>query len=351
MATSWVKRMLKPLVISRYQRWSNEGWNSNHLLHVAIECWPGFARDDWIEAIDREFPEWAQQVELRFIDKRVDGYALAPEMHVYASPWLTSDFVKLASELKWVHLAVGGVEFLEGIDLKPDLVITTSAGMAARGIAEHVIGLMISLDRRLYLARDRQQRWRWKQDGIIERIRGLQGRTVGVIGLGHNGLAVARLAKAIGMRVIGMAKHHKHVIEDLDVYDTPAKLPELLRESDFVVLCVPLNQETKGLIGGKELEMLGQDSYLINVSRGELVDEKALSLALRRGVVCGAALDVLSEEPPPRFHPLQRCPNLIITPHVAGNIYTFGKEIRSRFVCNLKAFLAGSSMEGLYQSV
>jgi phosphoglycerate dehydrogenase-like enzyme len=155
----------------------------------------------------------------------------------------------------------------------------------------------------------------------------------------------------MGMRVIGLDKQSQLKMEGVEVMCGLEKLPELLARVDFLVLCVPLTEETRGLIGRKEITMLGRNSYLINVARGGIVDEEALGWALRRRVIAGAALDVLSSEPPSPFHVLRNCPNLILTPHVAGNIYTFRDAIIQRFVRNLKAFVNGSELEGIYTRV
>lgn len=172
---------------------------------------------------------------------------------------------------------------------------------------------------------------------------------MGIIGLGNNGQALASLALSNGLRVIGIDIHSNLTIKGVEI--CRGGLPELLSISDFVVLCVPLTRTTKKMIGYEELKKMKKNAYLINISRGEVVDESALAWALRKGIIKGAGLDVLSLEPPPIFHPLRGCPNLIITPHVAGNIYTYRDAIRERFVSNIKAFIGGVSLKGLYYGV
>lgn len=346
-----IRQTARQILAGWYQRRFDAQWNRGQQLKVLIETGAGFTANDWIKALNSDFDGWEQLLEVRFVRNSLERYALAPGMDVYVSTWLTSDLLARSRQLRWVHLTIAGVEFLEELEIPPHVKITIASGVAAEGIAEHVIGLMIVLDRRLDLAIKQQQRWVWNQEGIVEHIRGLRGRTVGVVGLGHNGQAVARLAKAVGMRVIGLTRQPEQTIEEVEVVYGLDGLPTLLSQSDFVVMCVPLTRETHGLVGKAELDALGHDSYLINVARGGVVDERDLAWALRKGIIAGAALDVLSVEPPSGFHPLRRCPNLIITPHVAGNIYTFRHEIRRRFVHNLKAFVSGGELEGLYQHV
>ena len=343
-----LKRLLIRIYSEHYRKRHNIRWSDSSLLHTAIECWSGYTEDDWTQTLDNDFSQWRRFIEVHFIHNRFERYALAPEMNLYASTWLTADLLRLAPQLKWVQLLTTGVEFLEGMDITPQLKITTISGVASSGVAEHVIGLMIALDRRFDLAFLRQQRWKWRQGGIVEHIRGVRGRTVGIIGLGNIGRSVAILAKSMGLEVLGMSRsRHQEIGEINDWYGQDDLIP-LLNRADFAVLCLPLTKETKGMIGQEELMALGRDSYLINVARGELVDEDSLAWALRKGAIAGAALDVLSIEPPSRRHPLRGCPNLLITPHIAGNIYTFRQEVKKRFVHNLRAFLDGTEMEGTY---
>lgn len=346
-----IRRITKQIFSKWYRRRYNVQWNNSQRLKVLIETWSGFTATGWIKTLNNDFDGWEQFIEVHFVKNSLERYILAPEMEVYVSTWLTSDLLAQSCRLRWVHLAIAGVEFLEDMRIPPEVKVTTAVGVAADSLAEHVIGLFIMLARRLDLAVKRQRRWSWEQKGIVEKIRTLKGGKVGIVGLGHNGLAVARLARALGMRVVGLDKRRELTSEDVETVYQPSALLVLLMESDFVVLCVPLTRETRGLIGRPELEALGCSSYLINVARGEVVDEDALGWALRNGIIAGAAIDVLSIEPPPRFNSLRRCPNLIITPHMAGNIYSFRDEIRRRFVSNLKAFASGDELESLYQNV
>jgi D-3-phosphoglycerate dehydrogenase len=134
-----------------------------------------------------------------------------------------------------------------------------------------------------------------------------------------------------------------------DVAQRCASLDELLAQSDFVLLCVPLSAATRRMITAKELNRMKKSAYLINVARGEVVDERDLARRLKQHDIAGAATDVLSEEPPSFFHTLYGCPNLIITPHVAGNIYTYREAIRRRFVMNMRAFIEKKPLDGLYK--
>jgi phosphoglycerate dehydrogenase-like enzyme len=158
--------------------------------------------------------------------------------------------------------------------------------------------------------------------------RDLCDRTLGAIGLGHIGSHVVALARALGMRAVAVTRSpsperaEQHGLEWLGGLDS---LPRLLRESDFALVCVPLTPETTGLIGPRELELLGPDSYLLNVARGPVVDESALYVALREGTIAGAAIDVwyrypreVGERTMPASFPFWELENVVMTPHSAG---------------------------------
>lgn len=165
----------------------------------------------------------------------------------------------------------------------------------------------------------------------------LDGKTMGIVGFGRIGQAVARFALAFGMRVIASTPRAPHLPEGVQRVD----LDTLFRESDVVSLHCPLTEQTQGLINRDRLALMKATAYLINTSRGQLVDERALADALNAGRLAGAGLDVLSIEPPLRDHPLVMARNCYVTPHIAWAT----REARQRLMCaaveNVAAFLAG----------
>ena len=177
----------------------------------------------------------------------------------------------------------------------------------------------------------------------------LGGRTVGVVGMGHIGREVARLAKAFGCRVLAIRRSYRERGADppADEALPPADLDYLLGESDFVVLAAPLSEETAGLIGERELRLLGPHGYLINVARGGLVDEPALVRALRSGAIAGAALDVYEREPLPVESALWGLDNVILTPHIAAGTEHYEERATEIFCANLRRYLGGEPLEQL----
>jgi phosphoglycerate dehydrogenase-like enzyme len=334
-----IKKIAAPFLIGSHQcaPWSNDR------LHVLIECIAGFTVTDWYQTMDQNCPEWKQFWDVKFFSNFAVRNKYIQDADILIGTWFSGELMKQSPRLKLVQLAMAGTEFLDDLGAGKEIKIATAAGLSARGAAEHVLMLILALDRRLDVAVRQQNRRQWKQGRILRNIRGLRGRTAGIVGMGNIGSAVASLLSGMQMTVV---YHDTLVDEKCDGAERCASLEKLLTMSDFVILCVPLNATTRRLITTNELSMMKKSAYLINISRGEVVDERDLARGLKQRVIAGAATDVLTAEPPSIFHPLYGCPNMIITPHVAGNIYTYRDAIRKRFVRNIKAFMSGGILEG-----
>ncbi len=246
--------------------------------------------------------------------------------------------------LRWIQFLGAGIEgSLSPELLTSDIVLTNASGVHAIPIAEHVLGMMLMFARVLHRCVRQQMHAEWNRDGFREQVRELHGATVGVVGLGAIGSAVAERAKALGMRVIATRRSMQSPPEYVDVLLPPHRLHDLLRESEYVVLCVPLTPETRGMIGEAELRQMRRDAILINIARGQVVDQSALIRTLQEGWIAGAGLDVFDPEPLPPDSPLWTMPNVIITPHVSGVNPHYGTRVGDIFVRNLHAFLAGDT--------
>jgi D-3-phosphoglycerate dehydrogenase len=219
-----------------------------------------------------------------------------------------------------------------------DIVVTNTPGVNAHAVAEHTLALMLAIARKIP-AMDRGVRdGQWPRAMLVQ----LEGKTLGLIGLGAIGRRVATLASAFGMRVLATtwgpddgraaAVGARHV-----------RLETLLRESDFVSLHLRLNAETKGLLDAHELAMMKRSAYLINTARGALVDRDALFDALRTHRIAGAGLDVFHEEPIPAGDPLLALPNVVMTPHNAGTTEEVIALGLRRAVENVERFVRGGS--------
>lgn len=247
----------------------------------------------------------------------------------------------------WIQTLNSGVDSydLDGL-AERGTAVTNAAGVAANPIAEQVLGYMLTFERRIHKGIRQQERaGTWRKYSAGE----LRGKTLGIVGVGAIGTRVAELAAGFDTDVIG-TKRTPETAPDVVEAHPPSWLPELLVRSDYVVLACPLVEETRGLIGREELMTMGSDAVLVNVARGEIVDEPALETALQQGRIRGAALDVFDEEPLPADSPLWDLPNAVVTPHMAGSTPKYADRIGELFVENYQRYTDGE-LEGLQNRV
>lgn len=227
---------------------------------------------------------------------------------------------RAATKLRWIQSAGAGVEWLWRTPAiaESDVVVTNTRGAHAATIAEHAFGLLLSLTRALRRFDEYQRREEWARGQIAEGIVGLKGMTMGIVGFGNIGRAIARRARGFEMEVRAVDARPVPGNEDVaDVWPLD-RLPDLCRRADVVVVSAPLTPQTKGMIGREQLGLMREGSLLLAMSRGGIIQEPALVEALQSGRLAGAGLDVTETEPLPADDPLWRAPNLIITPHSSG---------------------------------
>jgi phosphoglycerate dehydrogenase-like enzyme len=274
--------------------------------------------------------------------------ALADVEVIFGPVALPLELFDAAPKLRWFQALTAGVDQLteRGL-LDRGFTVTKVSGLASNAIAEYAMASMLMLAKGLHTMIRNQAEHRWAFRFNAE----LRGKTVGIVGYGSIGKATARLAKAFGMRVVACRRRSGDPDPDCDRMRPYTALHELLGESDFVVLSVPLTEETRGLIGADELRAMRRTAYLVNVARGPVVDQEALIAALREGTIAGAGLDVFDPEPLPEDSALWDLPNVIITPHISGAIEGYGHRASELFVANLRRFLAGEPLENVVDPV
>ena len=244
-----------------------------------------------------------------------------------------------APNAKWLHMFAAGTDDPVFAELRRrGTRLTHSAGSSATPIAHTVIMHTIALCRGARELAVAQQQRRWAERDVTD----VEGRTMGIIGLGSIGAEVARLAQHFGIRVIGV-RRSPHGDEPCETWPTQ-RLHELLPLVDDLVLTAPLTDATRNIIGATELALLPRGAHLINIGRGQLVDEPALIAALQSGHLGGAALDVFVVEPLPADNPLWDLPNVIVTPHSAGGTPLATERAAEIFAGNLGRYLRNESL-------
>lgn len=244
-----------------------------------------------------------------------------------------------APSARWLHMFSAGLDHpVFGLLADRGVTVTHSAGSSSVPIAHTVMMQLIALCRDARPLAIAQSAREWANRGTAD----VEGRRVGIVGLGAIGGEVARLAPHFGMEVIGLRRNPTGE-EPCETWPI-GRLHELLPRIDDLVLTAPLNDGTRGIIGATELALLPRGAHVVNVGRGELVDEPALIDALRSGQVGAAALDVFAVEPLPADSPLWDLPNVIVTPHSAGTTPLAARRAADIFAANLARWVNGSTL-------
>jgi phosphoglycerate dehydrogenase-like enzyme len=262
-------------------------------------------------------------------------------------------------KLRWMQVGSAGVEALvdnTAVDWK--VIVTNASGVQSVGIAEYVMGMLLVFARKFPVLLHNHEQRNWPTgEGLWAKLEGteLRGRTLGMIGYGSIGSAVAQLAHAFGMRVLACKR--QPTVHQVPRWNPPGagdpggliperfygpeQLCECVAGCDYVVVACPMTRETRGMINETLLRAMQPHAVLINVGRGGVMDEEALGRALRGGWIAGAALDVVAREPLPEDSILFDLPNLFITPHISSFTEAYGPRLIELFSENLRRYLTG----------
>jgi phosphoglycerate dehydrogenase-like enzyme len=263
--------------------------------------------------------------------------------------YLTAEQFQAAKGLKWIQTLDAGMEGLfnavPGI-VDTDVEVTNARGAGAPMIGEHGVALMLALARQLPKFWADKSAHRWDQDGALQVVEYLGNKTCGIVGLGKSGREIGWRAKALGMNVI--AVDEQPVDGDPIVEDVwgRSRLNDLLEQSDYVVVTAPFTPRNENMIGAAELALMKPTARLVVTSRGRLVEHDALVSALKSGQIAGAGLDTTIVEPLPADNELWDLPNVIITPHIAGNSEQelLDKRTVDIFAENLRRYVSGQPL-------
>jgi len=296
------------------------------------------------EEMIRKVVPHATVVRARNEDELLD---FAPECEVLCTWGLykPQKFVSAAKNLKWIHGLSAG---FDGIISLPEvsaarMTLTATKGIHGIPIAEHTICMMLMFMRGFHLLPERQKNKEWKR--FLEADE-LQGKTVGIVGVGEIGKVIAEKCKHLGMKVLGVGPRPVQN-EFLDRFYLIQDLHLMLPQVDFLVLVCPLTAKSRGMIGEKEFQAMKDTAYLFNLARGKVVDNPAMLKALKEGWIAGAGLDALDPEPLPQESELWSLPNVIISPHMSAISPYYMQRAAKVFAENLRRYDCGEPL--LYQ--
>jgi phosphoglycerate dehydrogenase-like enzyme len=256
---------------------------------------------------------------------------------------LTPPLLAAAAKLRWIQSPAIGLERTMYPELiAHPVVMTNPRGIFSDTIADHVLSLVTAFARQLPRSLRQQLRHDWNPADY--RVIHLADCTLGIVGLGGIGAAVAHRAAAFGMRVVAVDARRTERPPEVAELWPPGQLDHLLGQSDFVVICAPETPETRGLFGEAAFKAMKSSAYLINIGRGKVVQLDALVASLRAGQIAGAGLDVFEIEPLPADHPLWEMENVVITPHVAGIGPHIGERRHQVLLENVRRFVAGEPL-------
>jgi phosphoglycerate dehydrogenase-like enzyme len=245
--------------------------------------------------------------------------------------------------LRWIHSASAGVDWLLFPELvKSDVVVTSSRHVYDRAMAEYTLGLMLALAKGFKTAFGHQDAHVWEHRETDS----LLGKTLVIVGVGPIARETARLARAFGMRLIGVGRTAR---DDADFGSIVASsdLSKVVPEADYLLIVAPRTPETEGLIGRDLIAALKPSARVINVGRGPTLDQRELMRALSEGRIAGAALDVFDIEPLPKDDPLWETPGLIVSPHIAGDHVGWREAVTDLFNENLRRWMAGEPLRNV----
>jgi len=268
---------------------------------------------------------------------------LLPQAEVAFGLKFPDDMIERAPNLKWIQVFLAGIDGFKSKGLIPEhIVFTKTARIQGTTMAESIIVRMLMFAKQMPTYSQQKLSKMWERAESIT----LHGKTLGILGLGNVGKELARLAKAFGMRVIANRRSAKKVgrARNVDLLLPSSHLHQLLEQSDFVALTLPLTPDTEKLIGAKEFDAMKNSAYIINISRGQIIDEEAMIKALESKQIAGAGLDVFAVEPLPMESVLWNMPNVIISPHIAASMAGYPELATELFCENLRRYISGKKL-------
>ena len=277
-------------------------------------------------------------------DDTIDPQWLREVDGVFTEDPMPDSLVQQMPNLKWLHVTRGGANaYLTPTVKARPIQVTGSKGIHGTVFSEFALACILALVKKLPECMEAQKQKKWQKLTPVE----IEGKTLGIVGLGTAGAALARKAKALGLRVIATKRTATVKPTYVDALGKPEFLPRLLSESDFVVLLLASVPSTQNIIGERELRSMKKSAYLINLTGGQAVEEKLLVRALKEHWIAGAALDAFPRQPLPTDSELWNLPNVIVSPRIGGLTEEKWPPLLPIFIDNLKRFVAGEPLHNV----
>jgi phosphoglycerate dehydrogenase-like enzyme len=253
------------------------------------------------------------------------------------------DLISLLPNLSWIQfISVSVDEWSDSSNVSPDIVVTNTKGLYADSVADYVMWSLLTLTRKFDVIIRNQRTRRWRQISGPS----LRGKTLGILGMGSIGYAVAQRASAFEMKTIGVVRENGTAAQRAVVDQTEplSRLPQFIGEIDALVVCVPATDATRGILDSTLIAKMKPGSYLISITRGGVVDELAIVEALKKGKLAGAALDSFDREPVRRWSSLWKTENLLVTPHISALTDDYRERVGNLICENVDRFSSGEAL-------
>lgn len=289
--------------------------------------------EEYARLLDSKF----QGLTVYVANREEEAEPLIENMDILVTIRVSDELIRKAVRLQWIHALTTGVDYIINLpSLRKEVILTSTRGIHGPQVSEIAFLFLLALNRDLPEVIRNQDRRIWRRwPGKL-----LWRKSVGILGVGVIGQEIARKCKAFGMTVYGISRTPKQ-LDWVDYFYGPEDLLQVIGKVDYFIIVAPHTPQTRKMIGARELSAMKPTAFLINLGRGEIVDEEALIRALTSGQIAGAALDTYWEEPLPQDHPFWTMKNVIVSPHVSGMSDIYPEQALEILEENLRRFLRG----------
>ena len=330
------KRLTNYLVLRK-----NERWSSDSRPKILVETNSHYTNQFWRDKFTANFKEEHQALDIVISKNKFDFMRHVPNADYCFCFGLSRHIQLRGSRIKMIFFGQKGFDDLNMANIPDNIALKSTGNIASRSIAEYALGFAMLMLNRYDRSVTLCNRKRWLQNPfLMEGRRLLSNQKVGILGVGANGREIARIFSGVSKSVYGCDIHQDLTFKYIGKWFSTSEINDFMASIDILILSLPLNSQTEYLINSELLEHAKKNLILINTARGKIVNEKDLYRALRSKRIRSAVLDTTSKEPLPYFSRLWRLNNILITPHISGNINLFKDEIAEKFFDHLDSELA-----------